>query len=83
MKVDKMSISLDAELGDEVRTAARKAGKGISSWLADAAAAKLRAEALDEWLDEWQREHGPITPEELARAEEDLGIRSKTQASAR
>src|SRR5437667_71864 len=43
MKVDKISISLEAELGDEVRAAALKSGMGVSSWLAEAAAAKLRA----------------------------------------
>jgi hypothetical protein len=77
MKATKLSISLDAELGDEVRQAARKAGKGLSAWLAEAAAAKLRNEGLRELLDEWEIEHGPITPEELARAQEELGLRRK------
>jgi hypothetical protein len=76
MKVDKMSISLGAELGDEVRRAARKAGTGISAWLAAAAAAKLRADALRAFLDTWEREQGPLTPEELGRAEKELGLRS-------
>lgn len=77
MKVDKMSISLGAKLGEEVRRAARKAGTGISTWLADAAAAKLRADALRDFLDTWEREQGPLTPDELARAEKELGVRSK------
>lgn len=76
MKVDKMSISLDAELGDAVREAARRAGKGLSSWLAEAASAKLRAEALEQFLDDWEREHGPLTPAELQRAERELGLRA-------
>ncbi len=46
MKVDKISISLDANLGDDVRNSARKAGIGLSTWFAEAAVAKLRAEAL-------------------------------------
>ena len=78
MKVDKMSISLEAELGDRVRDAARRARKGISSWLAEAAAAKLRAEALAEFLDDWEKEHGAFTEEELARAEQELGLRGAT-----
>ena len=44
MKVDKMSVSLDPQLGDAVRSAASRAGKPLSSWLAEAAASKLRAE---------------------------------------
>jgi hypothetical protein len=77
VKVDKMSISFEAGLGDAVRDAARKTGTGLSSWLAEAATAKLRAEALGEFLDSWERDHGPLTADELRRAEEELGLRSK------
>lgn len=72
-----MSISFDAELGDDVRNAAREAGVGLSAWLADAAAAKLRATALGEFLERWEREHGPIAPDELARAEAELRLRPR------
>lgn len=74
MKVDKMSISLDAELGDQVRDAAKRSRKGLSAWLAEAAAEKLRAEALAEFLDDWEREHGAFTEEELSRARVELGF---------
>src|SRR5436189_6407870 len=46
MKVDKISISFEAELGDEVRASTSNAGMLVASRLADAAAGKLRAEAL-------------------------------------
>ena len=59
MRVDKISISLDAGLGDAVRQAARRADKGLSAWLAEAARAKLRAEALGTFLDAWEQAHGP------------------------
>ena len=75
MKVDKISISLEPALSDEVRAAATKAGIGVSTWLAQAAAAKLRAEALADFLDVWQKKHGPITAEELSRAESELGLK--------
>jgi hypothetical protein len=74
MKVDKMSISFEAGLGDQVRDAARKAGTGLSSWLARAAATRLRAEALEEFLDAWEKKHGTLTPAELSRAERELGL---------
>ena len=76
MKVDKLSISFDPELGDAVRAAAAKTGKPLSSWLAEAAASKLRAEALARFLDDWQAEHGELRPAEIARAEEELGLRA-------
>jgi hypothetical protein len=51
MTVDKLSVSFDHELGDAVRAAASEVGQALSSWLADAAAKKLRAVALARfWL---------------------------------
>ncbi|MDQ4104245.1 MAG: hypothetical protein M3186_11235 [Actinomycetota bacterium] len=76
-----MSISLEADLGDAVRDAARRTGKGLSSWLAEAASAKLRAEALEEFLDDWEHEHGPLTAAELERAERELGLRTADPAA--
>jgi hypothetical protein len=74
VKVDKLSISFDPELGDAVRSAAAQAGKPVSSWLAEAAASKLRADALAEFLDSWETQHGVLTAEELANAERELGM---------
>jgi hypothetical protein len=72
--VDKMSVSFDPELGDAVRSAAAQAGMPLSSWLAEAAASKLRAEALAEFLANWEAEHGALTPQEITRAERELGM---------
>ena len=74
MRVDKISISFDVRLGDGVRHAAEKAGKPLSTWLAEAAATKLRAEALAEFLDDWEAEHGAPTAEELEQARRSLGL---------
>jgi hypothetical protein len=76
VKVDKMSVSFDAELGDAVRSAAAQAGKPLSAWLAEAAASKLRAETLAQFLADWEAEHGKFTAAELARAERELGLRA-------
>lgn len=74
VKVDKLSVSFDADLGDAVRAAAKRSGRGLSRWLADAATARLRAESLAEFLETWEAEHGALTPDELARAAEELGL---------
>lgn len=74
MKVDKLSVSFEAELGDAVRAAAARSGRGLSGWLAEAAAARLRAEALAEFLDGWEAEHGELRADELARAARELGL---------
>ena len=81
MKVDKLSVSFDPELGDAVRSAAAQAGKPLSSWLAEAAASKLRADALAEFLNGWEAEHGVLTAEELARAERELGMAASDSAA--
>lgn len=81
MKVDKLSISFDPELGDAVRSAAAQAGKPVSSWLAEAAASKLRAEALAEFLDGWEAEHGVLTAAEVALAERELGLAASDAAA--
>ena len=81
MKVDKMSVSFDSELGDAVRSAASQAGKPLSAWLAEAAASKLRAEALAEFLADWQAEHGLLTAEEIARAEQELSVAAADTAA--
>ena len=77
MRVDKMSISFDIQLGDNVRHAAQKAGKPLSTWLAEAAATKLRAEALAEFLDDWEAEHGAFTEQELEQARRSLRLPSR------
>jgi hypothetical protein len=74
VKVQRLRISFEPEFGDAVRDAARRTGMGLSGWLADAAAAKLRAEALGDLLDEWEAAHGPFTEEELADAAAELRI---------
>jgi len=71
-----MSVSFDAELGEAIRAAAGRAGKPVSTWLAEAAATKLRAEALDGFFADYEAEHGAFTPEELECA------RVEAQASA-
>jgi len=76
-----MSISFDPELGDAVRAAAAETGKPLSSWLAEAAASKLRAEALAAFLADWQVEHGALTAAEIAEAEQELGLRAADTAA--
>lgn len=65
----KISISLEDHLYDQIRDAAGQ--EGVSSWLAAAAAARLRREAILEVTDEIARERGrPFTEQELQEARE-------------
>jgi hypothetical protein len=74
MKVDKLSVSFDPDLGDAVREAAKRGGRGLSGWLAEAAQAKLRSEALGDFLDSWEAEHGVLNADQLAAAAAELRL---------
>ncbi len=80
MKVEKLSISLDSSLGDDVRAAAARAGMSVSAWLAQAAASELRRQALGDFLADWQAEHGRITSSEVAKARAELGFPARRGA---
>ena len=72
MAVDRLSITVDAELGRAVRAAARASGASVSSWAAEALAASVRQRNMREFLDDWQAEQGAFTEQELAAADEIL-----------
>jgi hypothetical protein len=56
MTVERFAISFDKELARLVRRSA--AHEPTSTWLADAARRKLRAEGLLEAVQRWERAHG-------------------------
>jgi hypothetical protein len=72
--VDRVSITLEAQLGAEVRAAAQRADVSLSAWIAEAVADRLRHEAMGQALALWQAEDGPFTPTELLLAEETLAV---------
>lgn len=74
MKVDKMSISMDPELGARVREAAERARQPLSAWIAEAVAARLRADSLAGFISDYEAEHGAFTVEELAVARREMGL---------
>jgi hypothetical protein len=77
MNVDRLSITLEPQLGAAVRKAARRAGVSVSAWIADATAARIRNEALRQALDLWDAEDGPSTDSELDAASRALGLRGR------
>jgi hypothetical protein len=67
MGMAKISVSLEDDLYQRVRDAA--GSDGVSGWLADAAAARLRANALRAVANEIALETGgPLTDDELNEA---------------
>lgn len=68
MHVDRLSVTLDPKLGAAARKAAKLAKVSLSAWIAEAAADRVRNEALGRALDAWEAEDGTFTVEELAAA---------------
>ena len=74
MRVDKINVSFEGELGDAVRSSAQRAGVDLSVWLATAATAQLRAEALADFRDEWGLSQSPRAAALIARADVGAGV---------
>jgi predicted transcriptional regulator len=68
MTMDRISITVDAELGQAVRQAAAAEGVSVSSWASEALADRVRKHSLRAFLDEWEAEAGPISDEDKAEA---------------
>ena len=73
MPVQKLSISLEEPVLLAARQAAERRGMSLSAWLNEAAESALETEVrLEDGLAgvaEWEAEHGPISAEELAKAD--------------
>jgi len=62
----KRSISLPSDLADAIDVAATAEGTTVSAWIADTAAHRLRIEAGRQGVVEWERQHGALSPDEIA-----------------
>lgn len=68
MGVERVTVSLEADLASAVRAAADADRENVSSWLAVAARKRLAARGLKDVVDEWEAEHGQFTRNELEHA---------------
>lgn len=82
MGVEKMSVSFDLELGAAIRTAAHGTKSSVSAWLAEAARDRLRSEELGHAVSSWEREFGPLTEAEIAKAERLLETKRRRRPGA-
>ncbi|MGI9033848.1 MAG: hypothetical protein ACR2HY_09300 [Acidimicrobiales bacterium] len=63
---EKRSISLPSDLAHAIERTAAEDGTTFSAWLAQTAAHRLRLEAGRKGIAEWERDHGALSPDELA-----------------
>ncbi|HEX5266534.1 MAG TPA: hypothetical protein VFW24_07160 [Acidimicrobiales bacterium] len=83
---DKRSVSFPPELAKAIDEAASESGTSFSGWLTETASHRLRLEAGRRGVAAWERDHGPLTEQELAeglaRARELLGRSRRARRSA-
>lgn len=70
MAVKKITISLDAELADEIRRDAEASSSTVSAWIAEAAEEELRHRRAVEALRAYEAECGPIPESHIQAVEE-------------
>lgn len=66
----KRSISIPPELDAEIAAAAQAAGITYSAWVAQTARKEFIIRSGLEAVSQYEAEHGPFTPDEIARADE-------------
>jgi hypothetical protein len=70
MPAEKFSASMEDALLADARADAEAEGLTFSSWLADAAADRVRLNGLRKLVSDWEVEHGAITTPELDALED-------------
>jgi hypothetical protein len=83
---DKRSVSFPPELAKAIDQAAAESGTNFSAWVTETASHRLRLEAGRRGVATWERDHGPLTEQELAeglaRARKMLGRPGASKRSA-
>jgi hypothetical protein len=67
--VHKVSVSLEDDAYEAARAAARAEGMSLSAWLSRAAAHEARIQNGLRAVAEFEAEHGPLSEEELRKAD--------------
>ena len=65
-RVEKISITVDAKVIEDVKRVARQGRRTLSAEISEALARDLRTRRLREIIEDFETAHGPITETELA-----------------
>lgn len=82
MGVEKMSLSFDLELGEEIRASAAETHQSVSAWMADAARDRLRLAALAHAVTAFEDRYGALTEDEHAAADDILARADERRGAA-
>lgn len=74
MTIERVTVSLPAELRQAAQRAADANGSAFSSVVADALRSWVRGQRIDELLADYEREHGVFTEDELRAMAFEMGL---------
>ena len=80
MSLDRLSVTVPAELGAALRSLAEQRSETVSAIVTQAIESRLRSEALREALDEADRQFGHVSPVLVDEAKSEL-LRNRAPAS--
>lgn len=83
MPVDRLSVTVPANLGAALRKLARQRRETVSQIVNEAIAHRLRMAALDEYLAETERQFGPLPAELIAETEAELRVKQPARRTRR
>ncbi|MGH4007594.1 MAG: hypothetical protein ACRDTH_05395 [Pseudonocardiaceae bacterium] len=69
---ERISVTVPADIAQQVRTAAEQASETISGWLTTAAQHRLRLDAGRQLLAEYEAEYGAVTEQERATIDAEI-----------
>lgn len=64
----RLAITVDPDTHDEILVAAAREGLSVSAWMTIAAREAVQRRAGLAAVAQWERQHGRLTPEEMAQA---------------
>lgn len=77
MGIDRLSVTVPSEIGDQLRHVAQRRGQAVSAFVAEAIEHQLRLDALNEALREADLTFGPVPEKEIQSAIEVFATASK------
>ena len=79
----KLAITIDPDIHEGIVAAAARDGVSVSAWMTAAAREALRRRAGLEAVALWEKQHGPLTTEEMHEARRSVRAQLRTSRTAR
>jgi hypothetical protein len=79
----KLAITIDPDIHEKILAAAARDGVSVSAWMTSAARQALQRRAGLAAVALWEKEHGPLTTEEMNEARRRVRAQLRTSRTAR